>query len=394
MFSIQPLPFGKELAFAIRDDDMSYFTNPEILEKLYKNIFKRGYKVSFAVIPRIKSTTNLNVPPQYRGSNEYHTINQNFGLVKLLKLWQSEGKITVLLHGFCHTEKTSSGRPKFDFVKKKMVYGVQEEVNLDSHCEFYGKKYGEIDRRIRLGRLILEKTFKTPVNTFVSPQEFISRDLYYSLKRNRMHYCGSLPISIKILKIIPPNQLKYLNLIKFWVSKRMGMNLGLDLVLRANLLRIITLPADYRHYWNKYSSKSDASSAFIKAKQIIQDSMRKNGIFILLTHFWEYFYDWESHITQKLQYGYLLKILDFVSNNFDVWKCTVSDLFSWVGKLSQLKISRGRNCFQIYSKEEIKGLTIRGNLRGVKNQLLDIQKISQNLFIISKIPPHTKLVLY
>ena len=39
------------MKFAIRDDDVSFFTKPIELESLYKNLWEKNIPVSFAVIP-------------------------------------------------------------------------------------------------------------------------------------------------------------------------------------------------------------------------------------------------------------------------------------------------------------------------------------------------------
>jgi len=39
------------MKFAIRDDDVSFFTKPMELEKLYKDLWEKNIPVSFAVIP-------------------------------------------------------------------------------------------------------------------------------------------------------------------------------------------------------------------------------------------------------------------------------------------------------------------------------------------------------
>ena len=43
-------PDGKKMAFAIRDDDLSYFSSCNMLDRLYGNAWERGFKVSFSSI--------------------------------------------------------------------------------------------------------------------------------------------------------------------------------------------------------------------------------------------------------------------------------------------------------------------------------------------------------
>ncbi len=84
-FKIHPLPYGFDVAFSIRDDDISYFTPAENLDSIYQNAWNLGFKTSLAVIPAHKAVNTLNVPINIRNSNKYYKIYQNANLVKYLK---------------------------------------------------------------------------------------------------------------------------------------------------------------------------------------------------------------------------------------------------------------------------------------------------------------------
>ena len=66
MITLHKLPYGHDIAFAIRDDDLSFFTVPMMLETIYQKAWDMDFKVSFATVPNHKGSNNLNVPPSYR----------------------------------------------------------------------------------------------------------------------------------------------------------------------------------------------------------------------------------------------------------------------------------------------------------------------------------------
>src|SRR4030042_1240591 len=103
-FFIHPLPNAADASFSIRDDDISYFSEPEKLEIIYRQLWKNEFKVSFAVIPAQKGTNNLNVPPEFRNTDKYYVIDKNKNIINFLKLKINERKIDILQHGYSHTD--------------------------------------------------------------------------------------------------------------------------------------------------------------------------------------------------------------------------------------------------------------------------------------------------
>ena len=74
-------PNGK-VPILIRDDDINYFTKPEMLESIYSNAWTEGFKVSLSTIPLQKGLDDLGVPPLYRQSGLLYSIADNHLLLK------------------------------------------------------------------------------------------------------------------------------------------------------------------------------------------------------------------------------------------------------------------------------------------------------------------------
>jgi predicted deacetylase len=380
---IHPLPNAADIAFAIRDDDVSYFTPPEKLEMVYNDTWGKEYKVSFATVPMHKGTNNLNVPREFRNDGKYHPINQNEELVKYLKAKISEGKVDIMQHGFCHTEDSNLPGLKFDLEKGQLSNINGQKIDLVKYSEFYRANGIEVHHKIEKGKIILEDTFGVPIKVFVSPQEFLTRPLWKALWKNNLNYCGG--VGSNIITQVPIGHMNFYPLLKVAVKKASKHNLesiGEDM---AHFTDIITVPATYRHYWNKFINDKLATHWFNHFKTIFESKKKQNGHFILLTHYWEYFYDWGDEITQRRQHEYLNKILKYVDDNSNVWKCTISELMEWIMVRDSIKIKETHGEVKIFSPYDINGLSIKiqdRNMENISDKNAEIKEINGKCFMV------------
>lgn len=380
---IHPLPYAADIAFAVRDDDLSYFTPPEKLEKIYRNAWDKGFKVSFATVPMHKGTNNPNVPPEYRNNSKYYPINQNEELVEYLKAKISEGKVDIMQHGFCHTENSNLPVLKFDLEKGNLSNYDGQKIVLAKYSEFYMANGKDIHHKIEKGKNILEDTFGVPIKVFVAPQELLTKPLWEALWKNNLNYCGG--IGMKIITQTPINRINFYSLLKAATKKILKVNpesIGDDIV---QITDIITVPATYRHYWNKFRDDELAEYWFNNFKMVFENRRRQKSYFILLTHYWEYFYDWEEEISQVQQHEYLDKIFKYVNDNSKVWKCTISELGDWIMARNSIVIKEKRGEIKIFSPYNISGLSI--SLKNVESVDIDegnieIMKKNDERFII------------
>ena len=379
---VHPLPYASEIAFAIRDDDISYFTPPEKLEKIYKKAWNMGIKASFATIPMHKGTNNPNVPHEFRNDGKYYPINQNEKLVEYLKTKISEGKVDIMQHGFCHTENPNLPALMFDF-KKAVLSGYDgQKIDLAKYSEFYGVDEKDVSSKVKRGKNILEETFGIPIKVFVAPQELLTKPLWMALWKNNLNYCGG--VGRNIITQIPFNRINFRPLLKIAVKKVLKINPESITGNIMHITDIITVPATYRHYWNKFMSDDLAEYWFNHFKSIFENKKKQNGYFVLLTHYWEYFYDWEEEITQKKQYEYLNKILKYVDDNSNVWKCTVSELVDWIMVRDSLIIKERQEGVKIVSPYDISGLSIQldQDMENFNNKDVEIKEEDGKSFMV------------
>jgi hypothetical protein len=148
--------------FCIRDDDTSFFTSPEELERAYGKVTRWG-PISLAIIPFCRAGTSKGIPEQFRGRWSIHPLHENRPLVEYLRIGISKGRFEVMLHGYYHDEP--HGQPEF--------------ASGDN-----------LARRVADGRMYLEDLLGTTVRVFVPPHNTIGRQGLRAIARAGLHLGG------------------------------------------------------------------------------------------------------------------------------------------------------------------------------------------------------------
>jgi hypothetical protein len=149
--------------FAVRDDDTNYFTRPEQLERVYRDIWDR-VPITLAVVPFHASTRSKAIPSEHWTGDRQFPIHENGELVSYVRQQVDRGRVTIALHGYSH-QNFSTG---FEF-----------EVAPD------------LERRIARGRAYLEDLFGVSVHVFVPPHNALSRRGLRAVDRAGLDVLGS-----------------------------------------------------------------------------------------------------------------------------------------------------------------------------------------------------------
>jgi predicted deacetylase len=142
---------------AIRDDDVSFFTQYSELEKAYGRVWNFA-PISFAVIPFVKDLQ----------TNAYHPLGENEELLEALKRMVRKNQIEIMLHGYSH-EDYENGR------------------------EF--EAGDDLRQKVEKGKKYLELLFEKPVRVFVPPHNALSKTGVEAVEALNMHILGSIPLS-------------------------------------------------------------------------------------------------------------------------------------------------------------------------------------------------------
>lgn len=154
--------------FAIRDDDASFFTSPEELEKAY-DFLKEGC-VSLSVVPfTVSRHTDTSLPYGDRPFGGRYPLEDNPAIVEHIREGCRAGRYDVLLHGYSHEyQRTGDGW------LPEMLW--KEETRLR--------------REIGEGKAYLEKLLGTTITVFAAPSNKIDRRGIAALEEHGLHFCG------------------------------------------------------------------------------------------------------------------------------------------------------------------------------------------------------------
>jgi hypothetical protein len=132
---------------ALRDDDTSYFTQPERLEQVYHDVWDR-LPVCLAVVPHAMGFVDKAIPERYWHANRAFPLEENPAIVASLRELTAAGRVTIAQHGFTH------------------------EDYPDGH-EFQAAP--DLESRLARGQGYLEELIGTKIRVFVPPHNALSK---------------------------------------------------------------------------------------------------------------------------------------------------------------------------------------------------------------------------
>ncbi|NIQ06692.1 MAG: DUF2334 domain-containing protein [Candidatus Korarchaeota archaeon] len=317
-------PNGAEIAFAIRDDDISFFTPPEKLERLYEKAWQKGFKVSFSTIPMHRATMQPNVPPESRGhKGKVFNIKKNKKLVKFLKSKVKDRKADILLHGYFHDNLRSVSVTASDTIADPKLLS-----------EFYDLPKEVVKRRLQKGKQLLEQIFNTSITVFAPPNYYLNNEMLQALQETNLA-CNCAMNSELLKRFLFKATIEFCKAPfrrkRTWIFHLAKSVLSRESTLQPTLAYLLPTPflrISYILGPENFDTERNVTHLFKTFKKKFQDLRTQRSYFILNTHYHTFFYDWEERITQKRQKEVFDKIIGFVATQDKVWKCTVSDILA------------------------------------------------------------------
>ena len=271
------------MEFCIRDDDTSYFTSPEELDRVYGEISLQG-PVSLAVVPFHRAGTSKGVPARFRMRGTVHPLHENDALVEYLRNGISKGRFEVMLHGYHHDE--SDGLPEFT-------------------------NRNDLLQRVSRGRKYLEDLFGTAVRVFVPPKNTIGAAGLRAIARESLHLGGTAGVRAGWPLMALATWKTWLHLRKWRRNGGVGVPWVLDLGDHREIPGNGVTPA---------ANFEDNQARFHTAHAL-------GGVFCIATHYWEMnapsVHDNAPRVGEHLRY--LVQLA--VSNPQVVWR-SVGDIVS------------------------------------------------------------------
>jgi hypothetical protein len=236
--------------FALRDDDVNFFTRPEQLERAYRAYWD-FLPVSLAIVPFHAATKSKAIPEEFWTGEGEFPLADNREIVECVRELIARGRATPMLHGYNH---------------KNYPGGYEFQVGSD------------LRGRLRRGRAYLEELFERRIRTFVPPHNALSRCGIEALDGEGLDVLGSF-LSFR------PSQ-------KPWGSATVGNYLRLNLyrlrTRRGRRTRLI-YPFPLR-YKNHAEFGCHLLLPWTQADELIagfEEARRFGGDYCLATHYWE-----------------------------------------------------------------------------------------------------------
>jgi peptidoglycan/xylan/chitin deacetylase (PgdA/CDA1 family) len=140
----------------IRDDDLSYYSDPEEIERLFSDIWD-NVPIYFAVVPKIGRVLGAIPLPEIAKKEQFHFIGENKKLTKLLKKLIKEGKVKIVQHGYTH--KNYASKFELERTDNKLYHDLKK-----------GKEY-------------LEELFDVKIDSIVAPHDRFSKEAIKAIEK-------------------------------------------------------------------------------------------------------------------------------------------------------------------------------------------------------------------
>lgn len=269
------------MKFALRDDDTSYFTEPERLESVYHDVWER-IPVGLAVVPHAAGFVDKAVPEKYWDAGRAFPLEENPALVRALRNHLAAGRVSVAQHGFTHE----------DFP--------------DGH-EFQAAP--DIESRLAHGQAYLEGVLNTRVRVFVPPHNALSKRGLIAVSAAGLNLLGSF-LSFR------PSMRRWdeRTLGNWWRVRRYREQTGRgkgDRLVFPHVLR-------YRRHAEFGCYGLIPGTTFEELKRAFDEARAAGGHFCLATHYWE--------VDETLK-NVLLQLLDYAASFSDVQFVSIERLF-------------------------------------------------------------------
>jgi len=181
---------GKKMDLIIRDDDLSYWTKPEKIEKVYKPLFDKKIKISFATIPFSVQMFNAGDFDAFYQNLEEKPIGENEEIIEYIKEKIDDGLVEIMLHGYNHLYSFEcNGEIKFA-TKENLEPCRKQNKKIKFLGEYNYQNYKELNKKTKIGKEYLEDIFKINIRNFVPPSNQIKKAGIKAIIENNLNISG------------------------------------------------------------------------------------------------------------------------------------------------------------------------------------------------------------
>lgn len=267
---------------ALRDDDTSYFTEPDRLEAVYHDVWDR-IPVGLAVIPQAAGFADKAIPEKYWDADRAFPLEENAALVKALRALVKDGRVSIAQHGYTH------------------------EDYPDGH-EFQAAP--DLEGRLARGQAYLESVLDTRIRVFVPPHNALSKRGLKAVDAAGLHLLGSF---LSFRPSMRPWDAR--TPVNWWRIKQYR-----DATDRSKADRLVYPHVlRYRNHGEFGCHGLIPNTTFEELQRGFDEARAAGGHFCLATHYWEV----DATLKQVLT-----RFLDYAAGHTDVRFVPVEQLFN------------------------------------------------------------------
>jgi hypothetical protein len=297
------------MKFAIRDDDLNYFFQPNQIESNYKDIWDIC-PVSMSVVPFIKGDWKKQISDfeisgpgiikdhvlkSIHDDSIINPIGKNIDLVKFVNNQIKKNRIYLTIHAIHHRNEDLIV-PQF-----KSNYGIG--------AEFYTSR--DLYEPLKAAIKYLETTFDQVIKVFTPPQNLLNLNGINSVTKNSLAICGNFPrmkniSTIKLFGIF--NYFKY-GFVKYVLNFKVY-----PFVLSHNDFRFVG-----HHSLQPSTNIEDLYLAFEKNYKLA------NSVFVISTH--SYGFDSKMKKSNKTMGVVLKEFVEYAAKKRNIQFVTIKEIF-------------------------------------------------------------------
>jgi hypothetical protein len=178
------------VSLIIRDDDLSYWTKPCDIENVYKPLFDKKIKISFATVPfSVKQYFSGSRKNMYQELDE-KSIGENNEITEYLKEKINDGLVEIMLHGYNHLYSFECDSVVKIATKENLQKPREPNKKINFLGEYSYQNYKTLNKKTKDGKEYLEDLFKVKVTNFVPPSNQIGKAGIKAIVNNNLNLSG------------------------------------------------------------------------------------------------------------------------------------------------------------------------------------------------------------
>lgn len=385
-----------------------------MLDSIYSEAWKKHFKLSLSVIPYQVGSDDPCVPPKYRNTRKYFSLERNEQLCSYLREKIALGHIEILQHGVTHDLVKGRGEFSHSFSKNKNIKCLAPQIKIkpENHDETISSNIESainFESYLKFGKKIIENSLKVSPVLFIPPYDDISNENINMLSIN-----NSIPIYGYNIYHRLFRSVFFPNYIKSQMASRIVKKFaGSGFIIPLFMFNLDFFKNGSKDEFKMYLSRRmkfrpisknkeefiiDGSKVFSKwVMNVLLFCKAQRNPLCILNHYHHFFYDWDyESITRVNLYKQWIDIISLLDKIPHSWKTNFCELRQRIKLIKNVKITITGDKITVQSnRETITDLAFRVNKKIVpKNQNLIFDIFDKNIITISKLKPGSNEIIY